>query len=56
MTGDPLGIFSILTKVCVRDDPESKRESSLFTVTALSFVLGIAASGITAYLLTILNF
>jgi hypothetical protein len=55
MPGGPLGFFFMLTKVCVRDDPESERESGLLKVTALSFVLGIAASGLTAYLLTHLS-
>jgi hypothetical protein len=55
MPGDPMGFFSLLMKVCIRDDPESRSQSSLLTVTAVSFVLGIAASGFTAYLMTILN-
>jgi hypothetical protein len=53
--GDPMAFFSMLMKVCIRDDPESRAQSSLLTVTAVSFVLGIAASGFTAYLLTLFN-
>jgi|GraSoiStandDraft_41_1057321.scaffolds.fasta_scaffold557718_3 hypothetical protein len=56
MPADPLGFFSLLTKVCIRDDPESRSQSSLLKVTAVSFLLGMAASGFTAYLLTLLNF
>jgi hypothetical protein len=56
MPGDPMGFFSLLMGVCIRDDPESRTQSSLLTVTAVSFILGMAASGFTAYLLTLLNF
>lgn len=53
MTGEPIGFFSLLMRVCIRDDPESKKTSGLATVTALSFLLGIATSGVTAYLLSL---
>lgn len=54
MAGDPIGFFSQLIRVCISDDPESK-VSGLATVMALSFLLGIATSGVTAYLLSLVH-
>ena len=55
MSGDPIGFFSGLLHVCVRDDSPGQSLKNLFTFTALSFLLGIVASAVTAYLLALLN-
>jgi hypothetical protein len=55
MSGDPVGFFSMLLHVCIRDDSESRSLKTLFTFTAVSFVLGIAASAFTAYVLALMN-
>ena len=44
-----MAFFGMLLNVCIRD--EWKKES-LLTATAISFALGIVASGLTAYVLT----
>ncbi len=54
MAGDPIGFFSLLMRVCIRDDPDSKT-SSIAAVTAASFLLGIVTSGVTAYLLSFVH-
>jgi hypothetical protein len=49
MENDPMAFFGMLLNACIRD--EWKKESML-TATAISFALGIVASGLTAYALT----
>ncbi len=50
MQSDPVQFFGMLLRVCIRDD--WKRESML-TATAVSFILGMGASILTAYFLTV---
>ncbi len=50
MENDPMAFFGMLLNACIRD--EWKKES-LFTATAISFGLGVVASGLTAYILTV---
>ena len=49
MQSDPLTTFSLLWRACVRDDDESRE--SLLTMTAVSFVLGMAGGVVTLYFL-----
>jgi hypothetical protein len=50
MESDPVRYFGVLLSVCIRDDWEKE---SMLTWTALSFALGIGASVLTAYFLTV---
>jgi hypothetical protein len=50
MENDPTAVFGVLLKVCIKDD---WTKESMLVATAVSFALGVAASGITAYLLTV---
>lgn len=52
MENDPMGSFGVLLRACISD--EWKKESML-TATAVSFALGVVASGATAYLLTVFH-
>jgi hypothetical protein len=49
MENDPLAFFGMLLNVCIKD--EWKKESML-TATAVSFALGMVASVLTVYALT----
>jgi len=50
MESDPLASFGSLMNVCIRDDWE---KDSMLAATAISFALGVGASVLTAYALTL---
>jgi hypothetical protein len=50
MESDPVRFFGALLSVCIRDD---WKKESMVTATAISFGLGIGASVLTAYFLTL---
>ena len=50
MESDPVRLFGMLLRVCIRDD---WKKESMLTATAVSFALGMGASVLTAYLLTV---
>ena len=52
MPDDPVSTFGGLLGACVNDDGRDRPMLSLFTATAISFAMGIIASGLTTYLLT----
>jgi hypothetical protein len=52
MESDPMRFFGALLNVCIRDD---WKKESMLTATALSFALGIGASVVTAYFLSVAN-
>ncbi len=49
MEADPTAVFGGLLKACIKDD---WTKESMLAATAISFVLGIGASMVTAYVLT----
>jgi hypothetical protein len=52
MEKDPMAVFGSLMSVCIRDD---WKKESMLTATAVSFALGMVASVVSVYLLSIAN-
>jgi hypothetical protein len=50
MNSDPTSVFGALLRVCIKDEWTNE---SMLAATAISFALGVVASGVTAYLLTV---
>jgi 3-dehydroquinate dehydratase len=50
MESDPVQFFGMLLRVCIRDD---WKKESMLTATTISFILGMGASVLTAYFLTV---
>ena len=49
MENDPMATFGMLLRACISD---AWKKESMLTATAISFALGVVASGATAYVLT----